>query len=141
MSRRRRIAGRWYTGAPSDSPRAAGGEGPLQGIELAHRLIDVIVDHLGADVVLLDLTAQGAFTDYFVIASIDNDRQMRAVVDALDESVSEIGESLRSEGLAGTGWVLIEVANVVVHLFSPDRRRYYDLEGLWSRAPELVHIQ
>jgi ribosome-associated protein len=101
----------------------------------------VIVDHLGADVVLLDLTAQGAFTDYFVIASIDNERQMRAVVDALDEAASTIGESTRSEGLAGTGWVLIEVANVVVHLFSPDRRRYYDLEGLWSRAPELVHIQ
>lgn len=116
-------------------------EDALQGLELAHHLIDALVDRMASDVVLLDLSARSAFTDYFVIATIDNERQMRAVVDAVEAAAREAGEAARSEGTTTGGWVLIEASNVVVHLFSLERRLYYDLEGLWSQAQELVHIQ
>jgi ribosome-associated protein len=113
----------------------------LSGIELAHRVVDVIVDRMGEDIVLLDLTDLTAFADYFVIATIDNERQMAAVVEALDDAAH--GEGLRSqaEGTPDSGWVLIDVAGVVVHLFSAEQRQRYDLETLWSHAREVVRVQ
>ena len=95
---------------------------------------------MASDVVLLDLSALTAFADYFVIATIDNERQMAAVIEALDEAARLEGRRVKVEGSPASGWVLIEVDGVIVHLFSLERRAYYDLEGLWSQAQEVVHI-
>lgn len=111
------------------------------GIELAHRLVDVIVDHLGENVVLLDLTGLAACADYFVIATADNERQMGAIIEAVDESAREAGLRAHSEGAPDSGWVLVEVSGVVVHLFSLEQRVRYDLESLWSHAREVVRVQ
>lgn len=111
------------------------------GIELAHRLVDVIVDHMGENVVLLDLTDLAAFADYFVIATADNERQMAAVIAAVDEAAREAGLDAHSEGAPESGWVLVEVAGVVVHVFSLEQRVRYDLESLWAHAREVVRVQ
>ena len=113
----------------------------LSGIELAHRVVDVIVDHMGEDIVLLDLTELTAFADYFVIATIDNERQMAAVVEALTEAARAEGVRAQAEGTPVSGWVLVDVAGVVVHLFSVEQRERYDLETLWSHAREVVRVQ
>jgi len=116
-------------------------EASLQGLELGHRLIDVLVDRLAENVVLLDLTHLSAFADYFVIATVDNERQMRAVVDAIDEFARSEGLRAVEEGTVAGGWVLIDLSDVVVHVFTLEQRVYYDLETLWSHAHEVVRVQ
>ena len=129
---------RGYTAEASGStPR----EVALRGSELAHHLVDVLVDRMVSDVVLLDLTSLEVFTDYFVIGTVDNVRQLRAVTDALEEASRTAGVSMREEGAMTSGWVLVDFGDVIVHLFSMEKRAYYDLEELWSRAQEVVHIQ
>ena len=119
------------------------GEVRLRGSELAHHLVDVLADRQASDVALLDLTDRSAFTDYFVVATVDNVRQMGAVIDALDAEVVRLAPELnrQEEGTADSGWVLFDLGDVVVHVFSLERRAYYDLEGLWSAAQEVVRIQ
>jgi ribosome-associated protein len=118
-------------------------ERPLQGSELAHHIVDVLVDRQAADVVMLDLTALSAFTDYFVIATADNERQLRALIDAVEAAMSEVapGVATRQEGSTEGGWVLLDLSTVIVHLFSLEQRAKYNLEGLWRRAQEVVRIQ
>jgi ribosome-associated protein len=115
----------------------------LQSTDLAHALVDTLVDRQAADVVLLDLTGLATWADYFIIATVDNVRQARAVIDALQEAVSlRGGGRLHDEGDPESGWVLIDAGDgVIVHLFSPEQRTYYNLEGLWNRAQEVVRIQ
>ena len=114
----------------------------LQPSDLAHELVDVLVDRQAADVVLLDLTELNAFADFFVIATVDNIRQARAILDALAEAVRLRGGKLLAEGDPESGWVMADAGNAVfVHLFSEESRVYYNLEGLWSRAQEVVRIQ
>ncbi len=111
------------------------------GIELAHRLVDVVVDHMGEDVVLLDLTGLAAFADYFIIATVDNERQMGAVTQAIDEAARALELRSYSEGASDSGWVLVAVGGVVIHLFSLEQRVRYDLESLWAHAREVVRVQ
>lgn len=123
-------------------PRSyVGGGIDLDGNELAHRIVDALVDRMVSDVVLLDLTSLFAFTDYFVIGTVDNVRQARAVIDGLDEFSHETATRSRPEGAPDSGWVLVDFGAVVVHLFSLEQRAYYDLEEMWSAAREVVHIQ
>ncbi len=111
-------------------------------LEYAQSLLDVLVDRQASDVVLLDLTALTAFTDYFVIGTVDNIRQARAVTDALTEAAHAVGRDTRIEGSAEDGWILVDAGDgIFVHLFSLEARIYYDLEGLWHRAQEIVRVQ
>ncbi len=109
-------------------------------LALAHRLIDALADRQAADIVLLDLTRLRAFADYFVIATGTSDRQLRTLVDSVMGAVPGLGRA-EQEGDPAGGWVLLDCRGVVVHLFTEERRAYYDLEGLWSRAQEVVRIQ
>ena len=123
------------------SPEGRRVRGP-DGDALAHQIVDVLVDHQAADVVMLDLTQLAAFTDYFVISTVDNHRQMQALVVAVDAlMVSMPGARFRQEGDPESGWVLLDVGPVVVHLFGLEERARYNLEGLWSRGREVVRIQ
>ena len=110
--------------------------------EYAHELLDILVDRQAEDVVLLDLTTLASFADYFVIATVDNIRQARAMIDTLGEAVRTRGGRMAAEGDPESGWVLIDAdEGVYVHLFSIDARIYYNLEGLWHRAQEVVRVQ
>lgn len=102
----------------------------------------MLVDRQAADVVLLDLTALSAFTDYFVIATADNERQLQALVESVEGAVVSMPDvRFRQEGAPGGGWVLLDLGAVVVHLFSLEQRANYNLEGLWRRAQEVVRVQ
>jgi ribosome-associated protein len=94
------------------------------------------------DVVLLDLTDLSTFADFFVIGTVDNVRQARAVLDAISGAIREQGGKATTEGDAESGWVLVDAGEgVYVHLFSMESRVYYNLEGLWHRAQEVVRVQ
>ena len=130
-------------GRRSGAAGAAPQEVALRGSELAHHLVDVLADRQVSDVVLLDLRSLSTFTDHFVVATVDNVRQMGAVIDALSEELERVAPDIhaRGEGTVDAGWVLFDLGDVVVHLFSLERRAYYNLEGLWSGAQEVVRIQ
>ena len=115
---------------------------PPGDLEYAQALLDVVVDRQGSDVVLLDLTQLTVFTDYFVIATVDNVRQARAIQESLTDEAAKHGHKARAEGEPEEGWILVDAGNgVFVHLFSLESRVYYDLEGLWHRAQEIVRVQ
>ena len=83
-----------------------------------------------------------SFADYFVIASAGSDRQMQAVLDAVEDELKEDKPRLLGrEGQPKSGWVLLDYGDVILHLFAPDERAYYDLEGLWHAATPVVRIQ
>jgi ribosome-associated protein len=83
-----------------------------------------------------------AFTDFFVICSADNERQLKAILAAIDEGVgTEFGWSPRIEGVPASGWIVLDYGDLVVHLFSSALRDYYRIERLWSRAVPVVVVQ
>ena len=90
------------------------------------------------DALLLDLRGLASFTDYFVIMTGHNSRQIQAIADAVQESLREQGvRPLHVEGLERAEWVLLDYASVVVHVFMPATRAHYGLERLWHDAPVL----
>lgn len=87
------------------------------------------------NVVVLDVSGISPITDFFVVATGTSPRQMRSVSD----EIAELGEKtnfapLSQSGQDGESWMLTDFVDVVVHLFSPDARQYYDLDGLWGDA-------
>ncbi|MDP2950199.1 MAG: ribosome silencing factor, partial [Chloroflexota bacterium] len=106
------------------------------------RIVDLLSDKQAEDILLLDIRNVVLFADYFVIASGQNVRQMRALCDVIDQELAKDGVSpYGREGMPESGWVLIDFGDVIVHIFGPDARSFYDLEGLWHQAVSVVRIQ
>jgi ribosome-associated protein len=104
--------------------------------------VDVLEEKKGENITLLDLHGIAIFADYFVIGSGTSDRMIHALADAVQDQVrKKYGMKGRVEGASENGWVLIDLGDVVVHLFSPDRRDYYHLEDLWAQGKVLIHLQ
>ena len=123
---------------PAATPSAA-----LAQLERLNTVQATIVESLSADkaeeIVTLDLAGRAAFTDRMVIATGLADRQIAAMATHLEEKLAEIGiKRIQIEG-AGTDWVLIDVGDIVVHLFKPDARALYALERMWG--PDLDEPQ
>ena len=91
----------------------------------------------------MDLREVSLIADYFVIANASNERLLNAIAEHIRDELKERQKlyPLRVEGRGDSGWVLMDYGNVVIHLFDPDMRDYYDLEGLWRDANVLVHVQ
>lgn len=115
----------------------------LEPIEYARIIVDVISDMKGEDIVLMDLRDLTPLTDFFVICTADNERQLKAMVEKVTDTLKRQHDVAvwRVEGRESRGWVLIDYADVVVHIFSEEQREYYDLEGLWNDARVLLRIQ
>jgi ribosome-associated protein len=92
----------------------------------------------GKDTIVLDLTEVTAIVDYFVITTGSSGRQMRSVVDEVERSMRSSGSRPRSvEGINDANWILEDFGDIVVHVFSPEARKLYDLEHLWADAPRV----
>lgn len=100
--------------------------------------MDALESKKGEHIVLLDIHEIASFADYFVIATGTSDRML----DALSESVMDAVPKKRTQkqGLARDGWVVVDYGDVVVHLFSADQRKFYDLEGLWHDGKVLLRV-
>lgn len=105
-------------------------------LELATSAALAAADKLATDVVALDVSAQLVITDVFLLASALNDRQVRAIVDAVEERLHGLGaQQLRREGEREGRWVLLDFGDLVVHVQQAEEREYYALERLWRDCP------
>ncbi len=115
---------------------------PLNALELAHAILQILDDKLAADILLLDVSPLSPMADYFVIATAASERQSQALVDALRDELRRGGlRPLDVEGDRASGWQLMDYGDVIVHLFSPEKRAFYRLEELWKNAHVVVRMQ
>lgn len=104
---------------------------------IAEFAIQGLLEKKGKDIKSLDLTEiEGAVCDYFVICHADSTTQVKALADSVEETIRiEIGEKpWNSEGQENSTWILLDYANVVVHIFQRDTRDFYNIEELWADA-------
>ena len=115
---------------------------PLEPNALARLILDLIYDKKGADILLLDTRPVSFLADYFVIATAENERQIKAIADEIQKQLKRHALlPLGVEGTPASGWILLDYNGVIVHLFSPAMRDYYRLEKLWERAPVVVQMR
>ncbi|MCM3881179.1 MAG: ribosome silencing factor [Vicinamibacterales bacterium] len=102
------------------------------------RAIDAAQGRKAGDVVVLDLRPAEGFTDYFVIATGRNVRQIVAIADAVRDALAERGvKPAHVEGGDKTGWILLDYFDFIIHIFSPEARSFYALERLWGNATRI----
>jgi ribosome-associated protein len=100
-------------------------------------VVGVAEDMKGQNIDIIDLTDRNAFADYLVIVSGTSTRQVKAIADKIVERVKAEGvRPLGVEGEREGEWVLVDLADVVVHVMLPQTRAFYNLEKLWSMPPE-----
>jgi ribosome-associated protein len=105
-------------------------------VQLAQAAAEAAADKLAGELQIIDVSDQLVITDCFVLASAPNDRQVRAVVEAVEERLAGLGaRPVRREGERERRWVLLDYVDVVVHIQHVEERRYYALERLWKDCP------
>lgn len=113
-------------------------------MQLAHTLVDIVEQKQATDIVLLDVHEQTSLAAYFILATVDNERQAKAIEDDLLEKL-KLQQNLRPlsvDGLDGHGggWSILDYGDVIVHLLTEEMRRYYRLEELWNKAHVVVKM-
>ena len=105
-------------------------------IELVHAAARAAGDKLGSNLLAYDVSDQLAITDAFLLVSASNDRQVKAVVDEIEDKLREAGaKPIRREGERDGRWVLIDYGEIVVHVQHEEEREFYALERLWRDCP------
>jgi ribosome-associated protein len=105
-------------------------------IELVHAAAKAASDKLAENIVAFDVSEQLVITDAFVLCSAANDRQVKAIVDEIEDRLRDIGaKPVRREGERDGRWVLIDYADIVVHVQHEEERAFYALERLWRDCP------
>ena len=114
----------------------------MPALELARRIVELVEDKKAADIVLLDLTGLTAMADYFVIASGGSERQLEAIADGVISGMRDAKiHAFGREGTAASHWVLVDFGSVVVHVFTPPERDFYQLERHWAEAKTILRVQ
>ena len=127
--------------APAPAPNDGGDPEQSDGLSAAlHALVlRSLDDDQAVDVVTIPLTGKSSIADHMVIASGRSTRQVASMAQKLTERIKqELGRNVRIEGLPIADWVLIDADDVIVHLFRPEVRSFYNLERMWAfedRAP------
>lgn len=103
-------------------------------------LIDVVreaaLDKRGEELIVIDVTGRTILADTFLIVTGRSKIQTRAIAEAVMEATKRSGALVaRIEGLADGSWILLDLGNLIVHVFTPEQRTFYNLERLWSDAP------
>ena len=106
--------------------------------EIARICAQIAYEKRAEDIVILDLRELTDVTDYMLVASIGSPQQGSAIMQELKHRMHELGlENLGREGNRQDKWILVDFGEVIVHLFEPATRTFYDIENLWGDAPRL----
>ena len=112
-------------------------------VELALTAAQAAADKKAENIVVLDVSEHLVITDAFVLASAPNERQVTAIVDAIEEALSKLPEKakpIRREGERAGRWVLLDFNDVVVHVQHNDEREFYALDRLWKDCPQIEFV-
>jgi ribosome-associated protein len=111
-------------------------------LDLARRIVELAEDKKAADIVLLELGELTTLADAFVICSGGSERQISAIADGIVEGLRDEGvKPIGREGTPESHWVLLDYGSVIVHVFTPPERDYYQLEKHWSDAKVVLRVQ
>ena len=119
---------------PVSAPAASDPSQPCASVEALHALVmKSLDDDQAVEVVSIPLNGKSNIADYMVIASGRSSRQVSSMAQKLTERIKqELGRNVRIEGLPVADWVLIDADDVIVHLFRPEVRSFYNLERMWA---------
>jgi ribosome-associated protein len=107
-------------------------------VELVHAAARAAADKLATDILAFDVSEQLVITDAFLLCSASNDRQVKAIVDEIEDRLREVGaKPVRREGERDGRWVLIDYSDIVVHVQHEEERSFYALERLWRDCPAI----
>ena len=113
----------------------------MEGNELARKIAAILEDNKAEDIVMIDVSKQTDITDYFVIANGTSDRMIDALANYVIDGVRDECQIHGTiQGVTGGGWMLIDYGDVIVHIFSPDRRAYYSIEDLYKEAKVMLRV-
>ena len=111
------------------------GEIKVDSLELAKALVKALDDKKGDSIEVLHVEELTTLADYFVIVTGQSNTQVRALTDAAEDKIKELGLPMpRREGRGGESWVLMDAGSVIAHVFTREAREYYQLEKLWADA-------
>jgi ribosome-associated protein len=119
---------------------------PLGGVvveleSVVESIVELLLEMLAEEVVDLDLIGLSSFTDHFIIATAETTRQARSLVGDLEAKARLMGWPVRGvEGAEDGRWILFDLNEVVVHIFTPKMRQFYDLESFWVGARKKVYL-
>ncbi len=109
---------------------------------MARKAVEAASAKQAIDIVLLDTKRVCSFADYFVICSGDSERQIKTIYEEIGYILKKAGIlPHHHEGTIGSGWLLIDFGDVIVHIFTSFEREYYQLDRLWGQASTVVRIQ
>ncbi len=110
----------------------------IESPDVLEQIVDAVYQRHGYDVLAMDMMEFPLTMDIFLLASADNRMQSRAIADHVERTARSLGWRLHhKEGYDEGSWILLDFVDLVVHIFLPDVRKYYDIESLWSDAPVL----
>lgn len=104
----------------------------METLDIVKRAVAALEDKKAEDVTVIDITDVSSIADYFIIANANNQNQLTAMQDAVDEALYKEGLSVKQvEGNSHSTWILMDYQDIIVHLFSKEDRLFYDLERIW----------
>lgn len=122
--------------AAESTPRDASADEPGSALDAAHKAAAVLFSKKAEEVVLMDLRNLSTVADYYLIATCQNEPQMRSILGTVQRALSREGiKSLRSEYMPGVRWAVVDYGDLILHLFEKQTRGFYSLERLWADAP------
>ncbi|RJE88168.1 ribosome silencing factor [Paracoccus onubensis] len=128
--------------SPADRPAATAAGDQLSSEQLLSRILSSLEDDKAEDIVTIDLRGRSAMADHMVIASGRSARQVGSIAEKLaDRFKQATGRSARIEGKDTGDWVLIDTDDVIVHVFRPEVRDFYQLEKMWMPADALARVR
>lgn len=107
----------------------------MESLDLCKKIVSILDEKKGSDIVVLDISEISVLSDYFVLVSAENARQLEALKDALEDAVQL--DNRKAEGESSSGWILLDYKDVIVHIFDKDTRSFYNLEKIWSDAKKV----
>lgn len=119
-----------------------GGIHRMDNKELVQIIAEACDDKRAEDIIALDMNEVSLVADYFIICHGNTERQVQAIAKGIKEKMDELGVDMgRMEGVEQSRWILLDIGDIVCHVFHKDERSYYNLERLWGDAAEVsLHI-
>lgn len=106
----------------------------MESLQLTKEIIKVLDEKKGEDIKVIKISELTVIADYFIIVNGTSNTHVRSLAEDVEEKISELGIKPRNIEGRSTGWILLDYSDVVVHIFTPQDREYYNLERLWSDA-------